>query len=642
VLEGNLLHVDLYTDWGTGLVGLVAISGILTFPSDRLSFDDAASIVTTGTNGWDATNSMIAADGNDLWVMMTPANAETGARPAGRFLRATFNVTGTISAANPANFSWEFLEPIADAAITTPGVYPGQQLSVKHPPASTGPVVNTINRVGSGTVNVNGDATTTATVAFTIAGDNLTQLTAANFSATFPSGATDFTVVPPIVLNGTGTQATVTIRGTNVNPASGTPRAGTLRLSHVGGTAVSSDVVLSQLTVPAVTPNITSIERASGAGSIAVPANGSTVTVRYNIGGTNLAAVTANDFAVSFTGTNASSFMQVGTTSIVTSATNSAVIDVTFSGINANPGPGVRSANIVVARAGVPATNSTLHVEQAVHVGVAPGIMTLAFRTPTVAPGALALLDFNVANNPGFGNMSITIPIPDGFGTPVLTTPLGAEHIPAGSIIQQLHSAPRRLVVTFMGLHNIGDYSPTANFTGNGTIFTVQMMAPATPGPHHVVLPTNLDMLFRNYRNEVDHPTRRDGTPVNFLVAQATNGENITLTVDPAQGEVYRVGDVNGDGRLTSRDATLIAMYMLTRQNNPNDAPAGMMTGGVGETWRRPAANTRCDDSMNFLVHATHLAQFLVGQIPSLCVVTAGGGVCQRVNCIDSPNYVAP
>jgi hypothetical protein len=296
--------------------------------------------------------------------------------------------------------------------------------------------------------------------------------------------------------------------------------------------------------------------------------------------------------------------------------------------------------------------NSTpaTHMIQTVWTPPLEGTFEIALRNP-VRPiaGQAAYIDFHLTENPGFANMELWIDIPTGglavganeasviFGTPI-TNAVSASL--AEPLMLGYSFIDRRVRVSISNANNfMGISNPSLPVSDtNQPLFTIRIpVAPQnmSDGDPDIVipipLPNNVSQMFHNAAGP-SRPTNNIGTFVDFNVPQAGDTGRQDLEVILRYDAPIVVGetrgDINGDGRLTGRDVTLIARFIASGHNHAAP-PTGMWGGNAEEVWTPTAANAGCFTGPVDGRSLTRLMRFLLGHYNNLCTV---GIACEACN----------
>lgn len=623
--EGNQLHVDLFSVGGSSIVGLLTFTGQISFPMDRV-----AHVSETIQPGWNAANeSFVDTSTGDVWIWVNPTSFATGA-PLGNILRNTFNIIGSTD--TPIVFTLDVDDDSYFCPTTGSGTtrYPSEVRTASYGGAADVP-----------SIIVTGDGNfPSITVGQSIPGArNFTiqngpvALTNVNHNA--PANWT-FTGFPIANLEAGGT-ATVTARPNVPNTAVTTLNSPWI-ISGTGAGQTVSDTVNLSFAITAAPPTLTALTATNS--SAAVPSGGTggtPITLTFTATGTNLAA---NNFTAS-----GPAWATVGNPTL----SGNTVSVVVTAGANNTGSP--RTASVTLNNNVNASLAPTVSLTQAPH-SIPTGDLIFEFDQDTVQPESLANLQIRIRNNPGFESLSIRLGIPQDWGIGLVTagpstglSPVGDGGANSGGFITEVNPATNELFIMVSGL-------PANNMTGSGTeevlLYNIALQAPPLEEGAPPVRSEGILAAFYNHLNR-DEPTSFGGDLIdfNFTYLPSTDPDTgelltgVTVIIAHDAPETYIIGDVNTSGHLTSRDASLIARYVIDRQGRGDAAPLNF-GGNADVEFNYRAANVDClfptgsyADGRSTtdvgIALATRLARYLVGSRDSLC--DTAPGQCPNHNC---------
>ncbi|MCL1843128.1 MAG: CotH kinase family protein [Defluviitaleaceae bacterium] len=218
---------------------------------------------------------------------------------------------------------------------------------------------------------------------------------------------------------------------------------------------------------------------------------------------------------------------------------------------------------------------------------------SLSVETLNAAAGENVTLAVRISDNPGFAAMAFRIDFP--------------SNLTLNNINYDDSAFPGLISASIRGGGTYGYviFNDASNWYGNGALVYLSFTAAASasPGLNAVTL------TFANYRGGDDYPVTYEGVPVNIL--RMPGGVYIPNTNCPfCQNADHTpiLGDINGDGRVTSLDVTWLMRWL--NGDDVNICLAAADFGGNGIT--APA-----DVPLHYV---TRLARWLVGLHDDLAV----------------------
>lgn len=603
--EGLDIFVDVIAHIGPTAEGLDGIMGNVQFPVGQagLSFVSAS---RDSSSGWDTPGVPISSTGGTVALSAEPANVPPGGQ-TGRVARMIFRLPSMPTSEEVFTFTWDYIFPLACWAWEDLDPWAGEVLSrsISVGEAPQTPTVTAITG-GTGTSGHTGGAGTTT---FTVAGTNL-AFTNGSAGAAFTATSNEAWLQPgTVTISGaTATGATVTVNyNVNAQAAGTAARDATITLFNNVTPAVSGTRVITQAAGPAAdVPGIASggaVYSGGAMANVAADATGNQA-ITFNITGTHLQAapgITGTGIITASWTAGAGAWAVTPTMGTVTVNSDTSATAVVNVPVTDNSAGALRTGTLTLYFNGTPI--GSVIVGQAGDTPV--GSIQVAEVVTTPAPSNIGV-PITLPLNPGISDIEFTIVVPAGVevGSVInnaLTWP-GAtggwtHNISAGATA----GTGGTIRVVMFGITN---YTPTPN-AALVTLMVNRAPLSATGGPlGDGVYPITLALV--DMLNNPTQASQQDGTLVDLTVI---NG-HVRIEED-----IVLIGDLNDDGRLTSRDASLIAMYA-----------ANGMTNIVG-TFVRAAANTGCLEAPSSFINnvwggagnlivldrATMLAQYLVG-----------------------------
>ncbi|MCL2224985.1 MAG: dockerin type I domain-containing protein [Defluviitaleaceae bacterium] len=216
------------------------------------------------------------------------------------------------------------------------------------------------------------------------------------------------------------------------------------------------------------------------------------------------------------------------------------------------------------------------------HVTVVITEPTLTVSTAFASPGDEDVtVQIRLSDNPGFSSMALAVNFPAELTLTNIQTYSGVESIYRGQLGDVTISDG-----FFAGW--MGDYDGFTNFTGNEAILTLTFDVDPNAELHEILPVT---AAFKNAFGTEELPENTHGDEIPFRIING--GVNVRHA---------RIGDLNGDGRVTSADATLLARHIVRHIVNID----------------LRAADINCDGDIDVL-DLLRLSQALVGNVTHLC-----------------------
>lgn len=174
---------------------------------------------------------------------------------------------------------------------------------------------------------------------------------------------------------------------------------------------------------------------------------------------------------------------------------------------------------------------------------------TITITNVHARPGQNVSVRVNIANNPGFGSMMMRFNFPDALTLMGIETHTELEGF--------FHFSPEHIPVNIsetaiMGW--TGKTGTTGNFHQNCTLLTLTFAVAndAPPGLHAI------SASFENARGS-EFPANYAGQRLDMRIL----GGGVTVHTDCVCVGYCRLGDINGDGRITSQDASWLARWLI-------------------------------------------------------------------------------
>ncbi|MCL2225899.1 MAG: metallophosphoesterase [Defluviitaleaceae bacterium] len=224
----------------------------------------------------------------------------------------------------------------------------------------------------------------------------------------------------------------------------------------------------------------------------------------------------------------------------------------------------------------------------------------LTVSSVSAPQGGQATVNVSIANNPGFATMVMKIEFHEDLELLGFELACDCDRNTEACDFCRAFDAPDNLQ-TFPNHVFMGWTKGTEDITDDGVLFnlTFRVCNDATVG---AVLPITVTFYNAYVGGGSDIPQNADGDELDITIV---NGQ-ISVT-----GQ--RVGDLNGDGRITSADATHLARYLVSR------TPGSF----------NPLFDINCDGYVDML-DLLRLSRTLVGHFPRLCPHPVGE--CPRCN----------
>jgi len=609
------LLVDVYMYLGGDWHGVDGLDLKLTWP--RVAGLQYVSTTRYAARNLDAAFPPLASGSSGPFDLTIAANtANWDGISAGHLATVTFRLPSEPTTATDFDFSIV----TGDAPACAWNGFEGQVISgawstasVRIGPDAPTPVITSI----TGNPNNITAATTSGTATFTIAGTDLdfTNGTTTEFTANPSTG--EFIITPGAftIANATPTGATLQMAYTVPSNETTASRNASITVSGRGQTS-STAAVITQAGAADTTPSIPSTGGATpvgGANQAPMANNATSGSVTFTITGSNLQGppqIAAANFAAAWAQTEGTGWVANPTiASVVVNSNTSATVTVNFAATDNSAGT-LRSGDITLSFNGT--TVGTVTVNQSGNTPTG----SIEVATVETAPGTTGTVDVGVSLpvNPGVRNMEMRLVIPEGLVVTGLVDTATNWPDDSGVGVHEgvwEYNIPGTIAAGMGGNISVL-FAGTGDLTASPTpLFSLLVNGAGlteTGGPlGDGVYPIQLAFVDRLGNPIAPQQGGGLGTDIDLAV---TNGAIII------RDDVVLIGDVDSNGRLTSRDVTLIAMYVQDVSNVTVGTP--LSNGGH---FNIAAANTGClipaasftEANIN-LARATLLAQYLVGQ----------------------------